>query len=295
MRSPSGRWLTGRSIAACGSLPSGSTSIAYSPDGKWMATASGDPGQFGAVQALARRAGRRQAGPRPAGEPADCRLRRRLQPRRQAGRRRRRRPRHPDLGGRDRQGAGADRGPRRLDLRPGLQPRRQAARQRQPRQDEQGLRRREEGVARHLPRPRPDRSTPSPSAPTARPSPPAARTTRSASGPPTTTASRSARSAASAARSSSSSYSPDGKTLVACSGDKTVRVFNAENGARLRTPPGTRRLDLHLRHLARRQDPCLGELGRRGPALEPGRRQARPDHPRRPRFQAQGRRQPRRA
>ena len=130
--------------------------IAYSPDGKWLATASGDPGQFGAVDALDRRAvGRRQARPRPAGEHRQ-RLRRRLQPRQQAARRRRGRPRDPRLGGRVGQAGRPDRGPRRLGPRRRLQPRRQAARQRQPGQDVQGLRRRQEGVAGHLPRPRPD-------------------------------------------------------------------------------------------------------------------------------------------
>ena len=43
--------------------------IAYSPDGKWLATASGDPGQFGVVKLwIAEPGRRRQAGPRPAGD-----------------------------------------------------------------------------------------------------------------------------------------------------------------------------------------------------------------------------------
>ncbi len=62
---------------------------------------------------------------------------------------------HSGLRDRDRQAAGADRGPRRLDLRYRLQPRRQSPRQRQPRQDEQGVRRGEERVARDVHGPRP--------------------------------------------------------------------------------------------------------------------------------------------
>ena len=62
------------------------------------------------------------------------------------------------------------------------------------------------------------------------------------------------------------------------------------------TPPGPpcapcqghTRLDLLARDLPRRQDPRLGELGRRGPALEPRRRQADPHHHRRPGLQAGG-------
>ena len=53
------------------------------------------------------------------------------------------------------QAPGPDRGPRRLDLRHRLQPRRQEAGDGQPRQDQQGVRRREEGIARDLHRPRP--------------------------------------------------------------------------------------------------------------------------------------------
>ena len=35
-------------------------------------------------------------------------------------------------------------------------------------------------------------------------------------------------------------YSPDGKTLAACSGDKSVQLFNAANGSRIRSLPGHR-------------------------------------------------------
>ena len=81
-------------------------------------------------------------------------------------------------------------------------------------------------------------------------------------------------------------YSPDGKTLAACSGDKSVRLFKADNGAAAPLAPGPSRLGLLGRVLRRRQDPRLGELGRRGPPLESGRRQAPADHHRRPGAQA---------
>ena len=194
--------------------------IAYSPDGKWLATASGDPGQFGVATLWIAEPGGGGKPVRDLVETPGRRLRRRLQPRQQEARRRRRRPGDPDLGGRDRQAPRPDRGPRRLDLRRRLQPRRQAARQRQPRQDEQGLRRREEGVARHLPRPRPDglhrrlharrqgrrhrrRGQPDPGLEPRRRRP-----------------SRSAQIGGFGGPVFKLRYSPDGKTLVACSGDK---------------------------------------------------------------------------
>ena len=188
-------WKAGRrrrsSRTAPRGWPSGSTTIAFSPDGKWMATASGDPGQFGSVQLwIAEGRRRRQARPRPPGDDRQ-RPRGRLQPRRDQARRRRGRPGRPGLGGRHRQGAGPHRGPCRLDLRPRLEPRRQAPGHRQPRQDQQGLRRREEGV----------RSPPSPATPTPvfcrhllrrrqAASSPAGPTTTSAFGTPTRTPSR---------------------------------------------------------------------------------------------------------
>ena len=80
-------------------------------------------------------------------------------------------------------------------------------------------------------------------------------------------------------------YSPDGKTLVACGA--------RQDGPRLQAPtgldpqaPGPQRLGLLPGDLARRQDHRLGELGRRGPALEPRRRQAAPHHHRRAGLQA---------
>ena len=79
-------------------------------------------------------------------------------------------------------------------------------------------------------------------------------------------------------------YSPDGKNLVAAGGDKTVHVFDAK-GSRLRKLQGTQRLDLCPGDLTRQQDRGFGKLGRRGQALEPGRRQAAEDHHRRARVQ----------
>ena len=76
----------------------------------------------------------------------------------------------------------------------------------------------------------PRRSTPSPSPPTARASPPAATTTRSGSGTPTTTASRSAQIGGFGGPVFRLQFTPDGKELVACGADKTVRVFDAANG-----------------------------------------------------------------
>ena len=88
-------------------------------------------------------------------------------------------------------------------------------------------------------------------------------------------------------------YSPDGKILAACSGDKSVRHLQGRQRRRGPHAPGPQRLGLLAGDLARRQDPRLGKLGRRGPPLEPGRRQAAADHPRRPGLQA--RREPGRA
>ena len=129
--------------------------IAYSPDGKWMATASGDPGSLRRRQALA-------AEPRAACKPVrdlvetqDVVFSVAFSPDSKkiatAGADRTIRIFEVETG----KLLVPDRRPRRLDLRGRLQPRRQAAGQRQPRQDRQGLRRREERVARHVPRPRP--------------------------------------------------------------------------------------------------------------------------------------------
>ena len=54
-------------------------------------------------------------------------------------------------------------------------------------------------------------------------------------------------------------------------------------------PGGAQRLGLLLRPLGRRQDTGLGELGRRAPALEPGRRQAHQDGRGGPRLHSPGR------
>ena len=114
-------------------------------------------------------------------------------------------------------------------------------------------------------------------------SPPAARTTRSAIWNPDDDGQAGpARSAASAARSSSSGISPDGKTLVACGADKTVRVFDAANGAAVRTLPGPHRLGLHLRHLPRRQDrsPRGAGTARSGSGTSPTASRSGPSSPR---------------
>ena len=80
-------------------------------------------------------------------------------------------------------------------------------------------------------------------------------------------------------------YTPDGKNLIACSGDKTVGVYSRHRLSNSETAR-PQRLDLFAGHLAGRQDRRLGKLGRRGQALEPGRRQADPQHHRRAGLQA---------
>ena len=269
-----------------GGLAERTYDIAYSPDGKWMATASGDPGIFGVARLWSAEPGGAQAGPRPGRDPGRGVLRR-VQPRQQAARHRRRRPRDPHLRGRDRQA----RSSRSRTTPTGSSPSPSAptasgspapAATRRARSSTSRRR------SRSSPSPAmPSRSTRSRSRPTASRSPAAARTTGSGSGTPTPTASRSARSAASAARSSASAYSPDGQTLVACSADKTVHVFKATGlfHPQAARPPG---LDLLPGHLHGRQDDRLGELGRRRPALEPRRRQADPQLHRRPGLQAGG-------
>ncbi len=79
-------------------------------------------------------------------------------------------------------------------------------------------------------------------------------------------------------------FAPDGKTLLACGADKTdPRVRELRRQA---DPVGPQRLGLQHRPFARRQDSRLRELGRRGPDLEPARRQADPDDPGRAGVQA---------
>ena len=56
MRSPSGRRPTARFERGSRGLAERVYDIAYSPDGKWMATASGDPGSLRRRHALAGRA-----------------------------------------------------------------------------------------------------------------------------------------------------------------------------------------------------------------------------------------------
>ena len=74
--------------------------IAYSPDGKWLATASGDPGQFGSAKLWIAEPGGGGKPVRDLLESHRQRLRRRLQPRQQELAAARRRPRDPGLGGR---------------------------------------------------------------------------------------------------------------------------------------------------------------------------------------------------
>ena len=211
--------------------------VAYSPDGKWMATASGDPGQFGAVKLWLAEPGGGGKPVRDLLETHRLRLRRRLQPRQQAaspppaptapsgsGRSSRarswRRSRTTPTGSSTWPSAPTASGS------PAPAATRRARSSTWPRR------------SRSSPSPAtPRRSTPSRSAPTARPSPPAARTTRSASGTPTTTASRSATIGGFGGAVFKLQYTPDGKELVACGADKTVRVFDA-NGAPARTLQG---------------------------------------------------------
>ena len=129
--------------------------IAYSPDGKWMATASGDPGVFGVAKLWLAEPGGGGKPVRDLVETQDVVFAVAFSP-----------------DSKKIATAGADRTIRIFEVETGklltqiedhadwifddrLHPRRQAAGQRQPRQDLQGLRRREERVARHLPRPRP--------------------------------------------------------------------------------------------------------------------------------------------
>ncbi len=80
-------------------------------------------------------------------------------------------------------------------------------------------------------------------------------------------------------------YTPDGKSLLACSGDKVGHRLHRQ---RLSNPqaPGAQGLGLFAGNLPRRQDHRFGELGRRGQALERGRREADPELHRRAGIQA---------
>jgi uncharacterized protein with WD repeat len=86
-------------------------------------------------------------------------------------------------------------------------------------------------------------------------------------------------------------YLPDGKSLIACGADKTGARLRPLQRRRPAHAVRARRLGLFVRPLARRQDGRLRELGRRGPPLEPRRRQAPPDDPGRPGIEA-GRQRP---
>ena len=258
--------------------------IAYSPDGKWMATASGDPGQFGAVKLWLAEPRRRQARPRPAGE-RRLRLRRRLQPRRQAGRRRRRRPRHP-RSGRSRLASALatieDHADWIFDLAFSPDGKRLASASRDKTSKVFDVAKKESLVT----------------------FPGHAQTVYTVAFSPD------GKTVATGGEDNQVRvWNPDddGKQVrhdrrlrrrrlqapVHPRRQGTGRLRRRQDRPRLRCqrragpdPPGPRRLGLHLRHLPRRQDRRLGELGWRGPALEPRRRQAFEDHPGRPRPQA---------
>ena len=249
--------------------------IAYSPDGKWMATASGDPGVYG-VAKLWRN------------EPGGCKPVRDLAETQDVVFSVAFSPDNKKIAT-----AGADRTIRIFEVETGKllsqiedhadwifavawSPDGKRLASAQPRQDRQGLRRREERVSGHVPGPRSSRFTPSRSHPTERELRPAERTTASASGTPTTTASRSATWAASAEpfsscgtratarpwsrapatkRSSSSAptgsqvrklqghndwvyslaISRDGKTIASGSWDGEVKLWNLADGKLIRS------------------------------------------------------------
>ncbi len=131
----------------------------------------------------------------------------------------------------------------------------------------------------------PSRFTPSRSRPTAKALRPAAKTTGSGSGTPTTTAKSIREIGGFGGTVFKLRYSPDGKNLLAAGADKTVHGLRRQ-GLAAPQAAGTQRLDLRPGDLARQQDRRLGKLGRRGPALEPGRRQAAANHHRRAGLQA---------
>ena len=260
-RSTSGSSPTAPSPAASGRCPSGSMTSPTAPTASGSPPRAGDPGQFGSATLWKVEADGKLTLVRDLVESTDCLFAVAFSPDGKT----------LAAAGADRairlwevgtwQGAGDDRGPRRLDPRPGLQPRRQAARQRLARQDEQGVRRRQEGGPRHLPRPRRGGLRRRLHAPTASTSPAAAPTARSASGTPTTTASSLAQtSAASAARSSGSSSSPTARRWSPARPTRRVRVFE-ELRAPKQTLDGPQRLGLHLRRrapTARRSPPGAG-------------------------------------
>ena len=261
--------------------------IAYSPDGKWMATASGDPGVFGVAKLWLAEPGGGGKPVRDLVETQDVVFSVAFSP-----------------DSKKIATAGADRTIRIFEVETGklltqiedhadwifavaFSPdgKRLASASRD--KTVQGLRRREERVARHLPRPRPAGLHRLVHARRQERSRPAAKTTGSGSGTPTTTARRSARSAASAARSSSSGIRP---TARPCSPAAPTRrsTSSTPTGRRCASLQGHNDWIYSAGDLARRQDRRLGELGRRGPALEPRRRQADPQLHRRAGLQARG-------
>ena len=285
MRSRSGRRPTARSTAGLTGLAERIYDIAYSPDGKWMATASGDPGIFGVAKLWLAEPGGGGKPVRDLVETQDVVFSVAFSP-----------------DSKKIATAGADRTIRIFEVETGklltqiedhadwifavaFSPdgKRLASASRD--KTEQGLRRREERVAGDLPRPCPAglhrlvharrqgrrhrrRGQPHPDLE-----------------PRQRRQSRSARSAASAARSSSCGTRP---TARPCSLAAPTRRSTSS------TPKGLSSASLQGHNdwiysagdLARRQDRRLGKLGRRGPALEPRRRQAAPHHHRRAGLQA---------
>ena len=224
--SPPGKTLDGTPGRRLRGMAERIHEVAYSPDGKWLATASGDPGQFGSVQLWIAEPDGGGKLARDLLETTDSAFAVAFSPDGTKLAAAGRRPRREGLGGRHRQGNRPDRGPRRLDLRPRLEPRREATRHRQPGQDEQSLRRREEGIRRHLPRPRRDGllawSSPSDGKSVVtggrrQPDPRLEPRRGRQAGP--------GRRRAPAGAVFRLTLSPDGKTLLSCGADKAVRVF----------------------------------------------------------------------
>ena len=186
--------------------------IAYSPDGKWLATASGDPGVYGIAKLWLAEPGGGGKPVRDLAETQDVVFAVAFSP-----------------DSKKIATAGADRTIRVFEVETGklltqiedhadwifgiaFSPdgKRLASASRD--KTGQGLRPRKERIARDLSRAMHSRFTRSRSLPTAKVLPPAAKTTASGSGTRTTTANRSARSAASAARSSSCALRPTAST-----------------------------------------------------------------------------------
>ena len=131
---------------------------------------------------------------------------------------------------------------------------------RQPRQDQQGLRRREEGIARHVHRPRPAGLHRRVHARRQ-----GRRHRRRGQPIRVWTIDGEAKQVREIGGFGGTvfklRYSPDGKTLAACSGDKTVRLFKADNGAAAPHAPGPQRLGLRGRRSPPTARPSPREAG----------------------------------